>query len=149
MFRCCCDPVLFKYWQCCRQHTNWPLLPVDNMAWFTHEQNGWHFADDILKCIFLNEHGCILIQSSLKFVPKDVIDDKLALFQVMAWCQIGDKSLCEPSMTLLTHTKNLTKTWWVFSYPWTKMAQVQWAIAQLPKTIQTNHNRYFTSHYSQ
>ena len=32
------------------------------------EQNGWHFADDILKCIFLKENFCILIKILLKFL---------------------------------------------------------------------------------
>ena len=33
-------------------------------------QNGRHFPDDILKCIFLNENVWILIKISLKFIPK-------------------------------------------------------------------------------
>ena len=43
----------------------------------THQspgQNGRHFADDILRCIFVNENVCVLIENSLKFVPKDPID---------------------------------------------------------------------------
>ena len=48
-------------------------------------QNGFHFADDILKCIFTNEKLCILIRISLNVVPKDLIDNKSALVQVMAW----------------------------------------------------------------
>ena len=53
-------------------------------------------ADDIFKCIFLNENGRITIQFSLKFVPKGPIDDKPALVQVMAWCRTGDKPLPGP-----------------------------------------------------
>ena len=53
-------------------------------------------ADDIFNCIFLNENDRILIQISLQFVPKSPIDNKPALVQVMAWCQIGDKPLPEP-----------------------------------------------------
>ena len=33
-------------------------------------QNGRHFAGNIFRCIFVNEKFCILIQISLKFVPK-------------------------------------------------------------------------------
>ena len=33
-------------------------------------QNGCHFADDIFKCIFLNENIWTLIKISLKFVPR-------------------------------------------------------------------------------
>ena len=36
-------------------------------------------ADDIFKCIFLNEKFCILIQISLKFICKGPIDNNLAL----------------------------------------------------------------------
>ena len=42
-------------------------------------QNGRHFADDIFKCIFVNEKFCILIKISLKFVPKVPIDNNTAL----------------------------------------------------------------------
>ena len=48
-------------------------------------------ADDIFKCIFLNEKFCIVIRISLKFVPKGPIgDNKWALVQVMAWRQFID-----------------------------------------------------------
>ena len=50
-------------------------------------------ADDISKCIFLNENGRISIQISLKFVPRSPIDNKSALIQVMAWRRICDKPL--------------------------------------------------------
>ena len=36
-------------------------------------QNGRHFAEDIFKCIFVNENHCIVIKISLKFVPKGPI----------------------------------------------------------------------------
>ena len=36
-------------------------------------------ADDNFKCIFLHENHRILIQISLKFVPKSPIDDDPAL----------------------------------------------------------------------
>ena len=47
------------------------------------EQNGRLFADDILKCIFLNEHFCIPVKISLKFVPKGLIDNNPSLVQIM------------------------------------------------------------------
>ena len=47
-------------------------------------QNGRHFADDIFKCIFMNEKFCIFIRISLKFVPKGPIDNRPALVQIMA-----------------------------------------------------------------
>ena len=42
-------------------------------------------ADDIFKCILLNENYIIPIQISLKFVPRSPIDNKSSLVQVMAW----------------------------------------------------------------
>ena len=36
-------------------------------------------ADDIFKCIFMDEKCCISIQISMKFVPKGPIDNKSAL----------------------------------------------------------------------
>ena len=59
-------------------------------------------ADNILKCIFLNENDKILIQISLKFIPRSPVDNKPALVQVMAWCRIGDKPLSEPMFTQFT-----------------------------------------------
>ena len=38
------------------------------------EQNGHHFADGILKCIFLWGKFCILLQISLKFFPGSPVD---------------------------------------------------------------------------
>ena len=57
-----------------------------------------NLADDIFKLIFLNENDRIPIQISLKFVPRDPIDNKPALVQVMAWRRTGDKPLSEPMM---------------------------------------------------
>ena len=51
-------------------------------------QNGWHFPDDIFKCIFLNENVWILIKISLKFVPKVQISYIPALVRIMAWVSL-------------------------------------------------------------
>ena len=49
-------------------------------------QNGWwHGADDIFKCIFMNEKFCILIWISFKFVPKGPIDSKSVHDDVIKW----------------------------------------------------------------
>ena len=61
-------------------------------------QNGRHFADDIFKCIFLNENVWIPIQISLKFVPKSPINNIPALVQMMVWRRPGAKPLSEPMM---------------------------------------------------
>ena len=66
--------------------------------------NGRHFRDDISKSIFLNENVRILIEISLKFVPKGPIVNIPALVQIMAWCRPGHKSLSKPMMVRLpTH----------------------------------------------
>ena len=61
-------------------------------------QNGRLFADDTFKPIFVNENGRILIEISLKFVPKGPINNIPALVQIMAWRRPGDKPLSEPMM---------------------------------------------------
>ena len=61
-------------------------------------------ADNISKCLFLNENDRIPIQISLKFVPRSPTDNKSALVQVMDWRRIGDKPLPESMMTQFTDT---------------------------------------------
>ena len=76
-------------------------------------QNGRHFGDDTFKRIFLNESVEISIKISLKFVPKDSINNIPALVQVMAWRRLGDKPLTEPIVVrLLTHIC-VTRPQWV------------------------------------
>ena len=72
-----------------------------------------HFADDMFKCIFLNENVWIPIEISLTFVPKGSINNNPALFQIMAWRRPGDKPLSEPMMvSSLTHIC-VTRPQWV------------------------------------
>ena len=67
-------------------------------------QNGCHFTDDTFKRVFFNENVRVLINISLKFVPKDPINNISALVLIMAWCRPGDKTLSEPMMvSLLRH----------------------------------------------
>ena len=61
-------------------------------------QNGRYFADDIFKCIFLNENAWISPRISLKFVPAGPTNNIPALVQIMAWHCPGDKPLSEPMM---------------------------------------------------
>ena len=76
-------------------------------------QNGRHFADDIFKCIFLNENTSISISVSLTFVPEGRINNISALVQIMAWRRLGNKPLSEPMMvSLLTHIC-VTRHQWV------------------------------------
>ena len=76
-------------------------------------QNCHHFADDIFKCIFLNEDVCISLKISLKLVPKVRINHIPAWVQIMAWRRPGDKPLSGPVMvSLLTHMC-ITRPQWV------------------------------------
>ena len=61
-------------------------------------------ADNVFKCIFLNENVQILFKISLKFDPEGQINNIPPLVQIMAWSQPGDKPLSEPMMVRsLTH----------------------------------------------
>ena len=59
-------------------------------------------ADNIFKCIFVNENVKILIQISYRFVPKGPIDNASALVQVMARCWTGHKPSSGAMMTQFT-----------------------------------------------
>ena len=76
-------------------------------------QNGRHFADNIFKCIFLNENVWIPIKISLKLVPKGPINNIPALFQIMAWRRPGIKPLSEPMMVSLLTYICVTRPQWV------------------------------------
>ena len=71
-------------------------LPLDKMAAV--------LAADIFRCISVNEKLYVLIEISLKLVPKGQIDNDSAFVQVMTWCQFGDKPLSEPMLTEFTDT---------------------------------------------
>ena len=79
-------------------------------------QNGRYFADDIFRCIFVNENVWISIKISLNFVPGGPINNIPSLVQIMAWRRPGDKPLSEPMMiSLLTHiwaTQSIMPLWW-------------------------------------
>ena len=49
-------------------------------------QCGRHFLDNILIWIFLNENVWIWCKISLRFIPKDPINNISALVQIMDWC---------------------------------------------------------------
>ena len=69
-------------------------------------QNGYHFPDDIFKCIFLNENVWVSIQISLEFASGGTINNTPVLVQIMAWRRLGDKLLSEPMVVRLTTLKN-------------------------------------------
>ena len=61
-------------------------------------------ADDIFKCIFLDDNNRIMIQILLKFLPRSPFGNKAALVQLMAWRWTGDKPLPESTMAQFTVT---------------------------------------------
>ena len=66
-------------------------------------------ADDNFKCIFLNENDRIPIPIPLKFVPRNPIDNKSALIQVMAWCRTGHNPLPDPVLAMFIDMNMLYK----------------------------------------
>ena len=83
------------------------------------QTNGCNFADDIFKCIFLNEKVWIPIKISLKFVPKGPINNIPAMVRVMAWRRPSDKSLSEPMMVSLpTHICVARPQWVNYTVMW-------------------------------
>ena len=98
-------------------HWTWKVrkpheVPVHIIITLRPRQNGRHFTDDILKCIFLNENVWISPKISLKFVPKVKINTIPLFVQRMAWHRPCNKPLSEPMMvSLLTHI-------WVTLPPW-------------------------------
>ena len=76
-------------------------------------QNRRHFADNIFKCILLNENVWIALRISLKFVPKVRIINMPSLVQIMAWCRPGDKPLSEPVVISLPTHICVTRPQWV------------------------------------
>ena len=77
------------------------LEVVGNFNTLRPREIGRHSADDIFKCIFLNENMWIPIEISLKFVPKGPINNIPALVQIMAWRRPDDKPLSEAMMVSL------------------------------------------------
>ena len=98
--QCGCD------WQSCN-HSNHDLNTL------RLRQNWRYLADDIFKCIFLNENTWISIKFWLMFVHKGSINNISSLVQIMTWRRPGDKPLSEPMMVrLLTHINQVSIPTW-------------------------------------
>ena len=113
----------FKYAVCMLNAVCIPLIiPSDRTPHTAHicylntlrpRQNGRRFADDIFKCIFLDENVWIPTKISMKFVPKRPINNIPSLVQIMAWRRPGDKPLFEPMMVSSTTHICVTRPQWV------------------------------------
>ena len=111
-------------------------------------QNGWHFPDNIFKCIFFTKNVSILLKISLKFVPNVQINNISTLVQMMAWRQPGNKPLSEPMMVSLLTFICVTRPQWVKANSacmGTTMTWQHWIDLQNAKSYQwMTHNGLFT-----
>ena len=72
-----------------------PQCIINALRW---EQNTRRYADDIFNSILLIEHVCILIEISLKFIPKSSVDNKAVWIQIRVWCPASSEPLPESAM---------------------------------------------------
>ena len=133
--RCCYIILRYNQWRqslhnefCCFSHVlmctfAWICAlysPSKCMHFITlrpRHTNGRHFADDIFKCIFLNENNLIPIKISLKFVSKGQINNIPAVVQIMAWRRPGNKPLSDPMVVSLpTHICFARPQWIIFQW---------------------------------
>ena len=103
--------VVWRTW--CTQVGNTIVLAFAIFHTWRLMQNGGHFPDDILKWIFFNENGWMLVKISLKFVAKGPINNIPALVQIMAWRRPGDKPLSEIIMVSLLTLICVTRLQWI------------------------------------
>ena len=101
------------------------------------------FADDIFKCVFLNENERISPRISLKFVPKGPINNNPALVQIMAWRRPGDKPLSESMLVRLKTHICVTRPQWVKQIKISHYLKQYWHIIDwtLRNKIQWNLNQ--------
>ena len=107
----------YRGWQAVTGYGYIPCMNKTAVNTLRPRQNGHLFADDIFKCISLNENIWISIKISLKFVPKCVINNIPALVQIMTWRRPGDKPLSEPLMVRLPTNICVTRPQWVKGHP--------------------------------
>ena len=74
-------------------------IMVVSFASLRPRQNDGHWAENIFKCIFLNQNYRILNQISLQFVTCGTTDNDLILVQITAWQRTCDKPLSEPMVS--------------------------------------------------
>ena len=77
----------------------WRSFSCTKCVRLRHEPNGWHFESNYFKCGFLTIKLLYFDWNFIKIVPKSVIDNKSALFQVKVWRWTGEKLLSEPMLT--------------------------------------------------
>ena len=85
----------------------WQVIKSNSLTHLPQDKMAASLADDNFKCIFLNENVWIVIQISLKFVPKDPIDNKPALVQkkrqAITWSNAHPVHQCHMVMWYWVH----------------------------------------------
>ena len=111
------DNWFITYWNCLVMSSTVMALTVAWEGMYLNTlrltQKGCHFPDHIFNFIFINEKFCILINISLKLIPKGLIDNIPALVQIMAWCRPGNKPLSEVMIVNLLMHIYVTRPQWV------------------------------------
>ena len=97
----------------CQNIIQYTIMVIHYINSLRPRRNRRHFADDIFKCIFLNENEWISLRIWLKFVPKVRINNIPSLVQIMAWRRLGDKPLSEPLVVSLLTPICVTRPRWV------------------------------------
>ena len=82
--------------------------------------NYCHFADDIFKCIFVNENAWFSFKISMTFAPRVRIYSIPELVQIMVWRRPGDRPLSEPIMLSFLTYMCVTRPQWVKIIPSTQ-----------------------------
>ena len=83
-------------------------------------KNGRHFADDLFKCIFLDENVRNSIEISLKFLPNGPNNNIPALVQVMVWRRPRDKPLSRfLSLARSSSSSHIEPVWRIYMRLWT------------------------------
>ena len=105
-------------------------------------QDGCYFADDVLKCIFLDENVWISLKILLNVVPMVPIDNIPALVQIMAWRRPGNKPLSEPMLVLYRRIyTSLGLNEWMQCDVWGYTSrQIQWFWHCTPRTTELDIN---------
>ena len=126
-------PLTSQAWVGNRCHS-FILCPRKSLTWLNTlrlRQNGRHSADNILKCISLNENVWILNRISLKYVPWGLIGNMTALVQIMALHQTGNRPLSEAVLECCTdaymcHSAAMSQTHFLFPITRKREPKVFW-----------------------
>ena len=113
-------------------------------------QNRRHFADDIFKCILLNENVWIPNKISLKFVPKGRINNIPSLVQIMAWRRpsLNELTLIPACMNNYIHYNVWDEMLWSAGWNYFTILKLKWCSCwSLWIDKYFHHTLYWTYNY--